>query len=339
MTDVIVTWNSVNSGDYIKVTAWMARRLEERFLLLCLAVTLCVVFFLALSPMQDAVCSCRDQQNLHSKEDDPLRIVDHPGVNIAEQEGQHKMAVLVPFRDRFEELMEFVPNLSSFLQQQGKHFKIFVINQVDNYRFNRASLINVGYLESKGECDHVAMHDVDLLPATPDLMYEYPENGPFHLAAPHLHPLYHYKTFVGGILLVKNEHFEMINGMSNRYWGWGREDDELYVRIKKANLQVHRPGNLTTGYKSFKHIHDKRKRPRDNYRFFDQREKTKRLDRETGVATVEYTMESKHELTIDGSLVTILNIHLKCDIWTTPWCLRQEDHQWYLNQTANQQNV
>lgn len=26
--------------------------------------------------------------------------------------------------------------------------------------------------------------------------------------------------------------------MSNRYWGWGREDDELYVRIKKAGLNV-----------------------------------------------------------------------------------------------------
>lgn len=37
-------------------------------------------------------------------------------------------------------------------------------------------------------------------------------------------------------------------------------------------LQISRPGNLTSGYKSFMHIHDKRKRPRDNYRFFDQRE-------------------------------------------------------------------
>lgn len=47
----------------------------------------------------------------------------------------HKMAVLVPFRDRFEELMEFVPYLSQFLRQQGKRYKIFVLNQVDNYRY------------------------------------------------------------------------------------------------------------------------------------------------------------------------------------------------------------
>ena len=56
----------------------------------------------------------------------------------------------------------------------------------------------------------MAMHDVDLLPVNPDLHYVFPENGPFHLAAPHLHPLYHYKTFVGGILLVRNEHFELV---------------------------------------------------------------------------------------------------------------------------------
>lgn len=28
------------------------------------------------------------------------------------------------------------------------------------------------------------------------------------------------------------------NGMSNRFWGWGREDDEFYRRLKKAELQV-----------------------------------------------------------------------------------------------------
>lgn len=26
--------------------------------------------------------------------------------------------------------------------------------------------------------------------------------------------------------------------MSNRFWGWGREDDEFYRRIKGAGLQV-----------------------------------------------------------------------------------------------------
>ena len=55
------------------------------------------------------------------------------------------------------------------------------------------------------------MHDVDLLPLNPDLSYAYPEGGPYHIAAPNLHPLYHYKTFVGGILLISQAQFEEVN--------------------------------------------------------------------------------------------------------------------------------
>ena len=29
-----------------------------------------------------------------------------------------------------------------------------------------------------------------------------------------------------------------VNGLSNLFWGWGREDDELYLRIKEINIPV-----------------------------------------------------------------------------------------------------
>lgn len=38
-----------------------------------------------------------------------------------------------------------------------------------------------------------------------------------------------------------------VNGMSNKYWGWGLEDDEFYVRLKEAGLSVMRPQNVSTG--------------------------------------------------------------------------------------------
>lgn len=159
-----------------------------------------------------------------------------------------KLAILVPFRDRFDELLQFAPHMTDFLAAQQIPHRIFILNQVDRYRFNRASLINVGFLYTKADYDYIAMHDVDLLPLNNNLHYDYPKDGPFHIAAPEIHPKYHYKTFVGGILLVKREHFEMMNGMSNRYWGWGLEDDEFYVRIKNAHLSVKRPENITTGF-------------------------------------------------------------------------------------------
>lgn len=158
-----------------------------------------------------------------------------------------RLAILVPFRDRFEELLEFVPYIYGFLEKQDIQFHIFVIQQKDSNRFNRASLINVGFLQTKDDYDYIAMHDVDLLPLNDNLKYDYPENGPYHISSPDTHPRYYYKTFIGGILLIKKDHFELVNGMSNNYWGWGLEDDEFYVRIKEAGLKVTRPSNITTG--------------------------------------------------------------------------------------------
>lgn len=37
-------------------------------------------------------------------------------------------------------------------------------------------------------------------------------------------------------------------------------------------FQIRRPKNITTGYKTFKHLHDRKRRPRDNKRYFNQSE-------------------------------------------------------------------
>lgn len=29
-----------------------------------------------------------------------------------------------------------------------------------------------------------------------------------------------------------------VRGLSNLFWGWGREDDELYLRMKEAGMTV-----------------------------------------------------------------------------------------------------
>lgn len=77
-------------------------------------------------------------------------------------------------------------------------------------RFNRAALLNIGFLLSRDECDYMVMHDVDLLPLNDALLYSYPEAGPLHISSPELHPLYHYATFVGGILIMSRVQFEQV---------------------------------------------------------------------------------------------------------------------------------
>ncbi|XP_065371766.1 beta-1,4-galactosyltransferase 7 [Calliphora vicina] len=234
----------------------------------------------------------------------------------------HKLAILVPFRDRFEELLQFVPHMTRFLNKQGVNHHIFILNQVDRYRFNRASLINVGFRFTSGVYDYMAMHDVDLLPLNDNLHYDYPsEVGPLHIAAPDLHPKYHYENFVGGILLVRREHFDTLNGMSNKYWGWGLEDDEFYVRIRDAGLRVTRPQNIKTGVNdTFNHIHNRYHRKRDTQKCFNQKEVTRKRDRQTGLNTLQYKIPKVYDMTIEGIRITVLNIMLECDLKETPWC-------------------
>ncbi|CAF4838907.1 unnamed protein product [Pieris macdunnoughi] len=232
-----------------------------------------------------------------------------------------KLAIIVPFRDRFEELLEFVPHMYKFLKKQNILFDIFVIQQKDSNRFNRASLINVGYIFTNKNYDYIAMHDVDLLPINDNLKYDYPGLGPLHISSPETHPKYHYATFIGGILLVSRDHFELVKGMSNNYWGWGLEDDEFYVRLKDAGLKVFRPKNITTGTENtFKHIHDKTYRKRDMRKCFNQREVTRHRDRVTGVHDVAYTIHSTHSVAIDDLPITVVNVELLCNKSVTPWC-------------------
>ena len=85
------------------------------------------------------------------------------------------------------------------------------------YRFNRAALLNIGFLLSREECDYIVMHDIDLLPVNDNLKYSYPTNGPLHISSPELHPLYHYKTFVGGVLSLTREQYEQVSHIMKVY--------------------------------------------------------------------------------------------------------------------------
>lgn len=50
-----------------------------------------------------------------------------------------------------------------------------------------------------------------------------------------------YHEYFGGVTAFRALDFININGHSNNYWGWGGEDDDLYLRVKrKLNTTISR---------------------------------------------------------------------------------------------------
>lgn len=48
--------------------------------------------------------------------------------------GPHKLGIIVPYRNRFEELKHFVPHMKKYLKEKKVRNHIYIINQIDNHR-------------------------------------------------------------------------------------------------------------------------------------------------------------------------------------------------------------
>ncbi len=219
----------------------------------------------------------------------------------------HRLAVIVPYRNRSNELELFIPHMNSFLNSQSIEHIFIIVNQVDRHRFNRAALINIGFIESRLIADYIVMHDIDLLPLNIRELY---------------HPIYHYPTYVGGILIIASKDFERINGMSPLYWGWGREDDNFYVRMTLAGMIIQRPSNLSTNYNNtFQHIHDRGVHKRDYAKYGKQKEEGRKIHREMGWNTTKYKIMNKEmKKTNEGIEYLMFDVEIYCDYHLTSWC-------------------
>lgn len=143
----------------------------------------------------------------------------------------HKLGVIVPFRDRYQHLDEFLPHIEKFLSDQDIDYRIIVIEQDNAQAFNRGKLCNIGFLEAVNRgCDYVIFHDVDMIPIKADYSYS---SRVIHLASDNLP----FNSYFGGITLFPVNIFREINGFPNNYPGWGFEDDNLRLRCIRNNVK------------------------------------------------------------------------------------------------------
>ncbi|XP_068460310.1 beta-1,4-galactosyltransferase 1 [Clinocottus analis] len=175
-----------------------------------------------------------------------------------------KVAIIIPFRKREEHLKFWLYYLHPILQRQQLDYGVYVINQDGDRVFNRAKLLNVGYLEALKEDDYdcFVFSDVDLIPMDDRNTYRC-FSQPRHLSVSMDKFGFRlpYNQYFGGVSSMSKEQYLKINGFPNNYWGWGGEDDDIYNRLSSKGMSISRPSAEVGKCRMIRHNRDKQNDP------------------------------------------------------------------------------
>lgn len=179
-------------------------------------------------------------------------------------------AFIIPYRNRQAALEELLPHMRVWVKRQPyiHSHTYLVVEQADVRLFNLGWCINVGFriaedLRTRDDQWRFVFQPVDCLPlyepralqGTPDQVdvdvppaawegaftgYECPAN-----TAVFLQPKWwsngwtQFATYYKA-LVFDPAAYRAINGHSNQYNGWGREDDDLMLRLSRTSVQIER---------------------------------------------------------------------------------------------------
>lgn len=135
------------------------------------------------------------------------------------------LAIIVPYRDRKEHLDQFIPHMNFNLPEA----KIIIVEQVDYKPFNRAKLINIGFLEFPS--DYICAHDVDMLPINVNY---YEGIGVQQKVLSEIQKV----GYLGGVTIFDNDTFWLMCGYHNDYFHRA-EDNELAFHLKRLQIPVY----------------------------------------------------------------------------------------------------
>ncbi|XP_056220517.1 beta-1,4-galactosyltransferase 1-like [Seriola aureovittata] len=224
---------------------------------------------------------------------------------------KHKVAIIIPFRNRHEHLKHWLYYLHPILMRQQLDYGVYVINQDGEGVFNRAKLLNVGFAEALKEYDYecFVFSDVDLVPMDDRNLYRCFDN-PRHLAVAMDKFGFRlpYNTYFGGVASLSKDKFLKINGFPNTYWGWGGEDDDIYSRITYRGMSVSRPDLVRGKYRMIRHERDLHNEPNPvNPDKLHQTQWTMDVD---GINTLKYTVKE----IVKNTLYTFITVDIQAPL-------------------------
>jgi hypothetical protein len=144
------------------------------------------------------------------------------------------MIFIVPYRNRPEQKFFFSNYMTQLLGD--KPYEIYFVHQNDNRSFNRGAMKNMGFLAMKEKYPNYkelnfVFNDVDTVPFNNIFDYQTTPGVVKHY--------YGFEHALGGIVVIRGEDFEKINGFPN-CWGWGTEDTSLQKRCLAHHLRIDR---------------------------------------------------------------------------------------------------
>jgi hypothetical protein len=143
-----------------------------------------------------------------------------------------KTLLIIPYRNRKEDLATLLPQLR-------KHYSghILIAEQdLDGMPFNLGAIYNAAIKESEG-FDNFILHSVDMMPVNVDYSHT---NNPTLLATEASQFGYKlpYKQYFGGVVIIPKKRIGYVNGFSNKFWGWGCEDDEIRHQFYISSVKI-----------------------------------------------------------------------------------------------------
>jgi hypothetical protein len=227
-----------------------------------------------------------EKENLTSTEQNLIDILK----NNNEQNGIFEAQILIPYRARGNNLFR-KSQLHKFLKHMNDYFcivhpslkyKLIIVEQDNDYMFNRGLLLNIGYLEREKMIDYkikyYVHHNCDLFPEIdqkPPIDYSFtPINE--------VRDIFGYYSGIGGIAVFNRLTFKQINGFPNDYFNWGAEDTTLYKRCEKNSIYIKRP-LYNIGINEESHVRD------SSYNSINQKKGENDVQETNGLTTCQYT--------------------------------------------------
>ncbi|CAH2038172.1 unnamed protein product, partial [Iphiclides podalirius] len=193
--------------------------------------------------------------------------------------------------------------MHNFLRKQGIHYSIYVIEQQDDKPWNKGLLYNIGAKQAiADQFPCLILHDIDLLPLDVGNLYAC-LHEPRHMSASidKFRYVLTYDYLVGGALAIQTEQYISVNGFSNRFEGWGGEDDDFAGRIASKNLKVLRFPRELSRYTMM--LHRQEQKNKDRGRIMTENKMHYHKD---GLNSVEYAIKSVKR----NRLFTIIGVKL-----------------------------